>query len=39
MLKQRVDAVDLAVRDFKVKKYNQGFFNHKFIITIFICKN
>ncbi|CAB4474360.1 unnamed protein product [Rhizophagus irregularis] len=28
MLKQRVDAVDLAVRDFKVKKYNQGFFNH-----------
>jgi hypothetical protein len=28
-LKQRVDAVDLAVRDLKVRKNNQGFFNRK----------
>lgn len=29
VLKQRVDAVDLAVRNLKIKKNNQGFFNHK----------
>ncbi|CAB5388652.1 unnamed protein product [Rhizophagus irregularis] len=28
ILKQRIDAADLAVRNLKIKKNNQGFFNH-----------